>query len=217
MSKFIERVLVAANVLTLLALIFFLARPGGYANALIVKWRAQDDRRDILQRDWQRVSQPAHRLGASTQPIALVEFADYQCPFCKESHQVVQEYLAKHPEVGAGYRHLPLAIHPAARGAARAAICAEEQGRFREMHDELFRNSEWESDTNWVRVARDAGVPDIARFSVCLASSKPDGRLAQDESLAIRLRITGTPTFLTNARWFSGAASDSDLTKLLNR
>ncbi len=68
-----------------------------------------------------------------------------------DARQAAAEFIAQNPEVGVAYRHLPLPIHPAAEGAARAAICAQRQRRFEEMHARLFETARWHSDTLWIR------------------------------------------------------------------
>ena len=105
------------------------------------------------------------------------------------------------------YRHLPLPFHPAAEGAARASICAERQGRFREMYDRLFGTEAWLSDTNWNREAESAGVPDLGRFGNCLHDIDTDRRLAVDRNLAEALAVAGTPTFVHRKGIFVGILS----------
>lgn len=82
-----------------------------------------------------------------------------------------------------------------AEGAARAAICAEFQGRFRQMHSLLMETSEWQEDGEWVSLARWAEVPDVDEFETCLGGNRVERRLLEDRELADALGVTATPTF----------------------
>jgi protein-disulfide isomerase len=126
------------------------------------------------------------------------------------------KFLAAHPDVGIVFRHLPLPWHVAAEPAARAAICAEQQGYFRAFHDFLFTTASWETDQDWVKVARTVSVPDLAGFSRCLLSPAAEERLRTDAELAGLLHITGTPTFVTERRIAQGMQADSSLATLLD-
>jgi protein-disulfide isomerase len=103
-----------------------------------------------------------------------------------------------------------------AEGAARSVICAEDQGAFKSLHDHFFETSDWVSDTNWLAAARAAGVPDLTRFDDCMRSASTNGRIEKDRALAVRLRIRGTPTFVTKDRIIFGFVSDTALARLLS-
>jgi len=94
------------------------------------------------------------------------------------------------------YVHLPLAQHPAARGAALAQICTRPQGRGRQMHEYLMTNESWRSDTAWVAIAHGLGVEDTLEFKRCMLDSASSELLARGVALAKRLQVTGTPTFV---------------------
>src|SRR5207247_456636 len=136
----------------------------------------------------------------------LIEFSDYECPFCRTT-DVSLDSLRRSGKVRISYHHLPLSIHPAADGAARAAICAEEQGHFAQVHHELMSTSYWQRDSNWVRVARTAGIRDTLQFSRCLVDSTTTKRIAKDIAIATRLGVNGTPAFFTREKNRQGALS----------
>lgn len=137
-----------------------------------------------------------HRLGSS--PTVLIEFADYECPFCAdhatgEFPQIKRE-LIDTGQLSYAYLHFPLTkAHPDAMSASIAAECAGDQGRYWEMHTNLFRDPE-HLDADDLRIhAVDAGL-DVDRFSSCMASSTKD-RVMNDVAEAKRLGVKGTPTF----------------------
>ena len=163
---------------------------------------------------WDTLVAAGARLDAGSPPVRIVEFSDYQCPFCKQEHFVLSALLDSVPTLGIAYRHLPNDRHPAARGAALAAICAERQGHFREMHSSLFETIEWQTDTNWISLAKSAGIPDIGGFAVCLSDPSTSRRLEQDLRLAEQLGITGTPEFVSPKERVSGLVPPAGLLRL---
>jgi protein-disulfide isomerase len=161
---------------------------------------------------WTTLQQSGSPLSESRRGPVLVEFADYQCPYCRSTNSAIDS------AVGAGlvtvrYIHFPLAIHPAADGAARTAVCAEAQGRFRQVHSLLMTTVEWQDKESWVNVAKAAGVPDLPQFEYCLYDSSTTVRLDVDRELGQQLHVSGTPTFFTRTGRFSGAISLRDLTR----
>lgn len=138
--------------------------------------------------------------GIETAKIALVEFSDFQCPFCGQNFRTAYPRLSK-SFIDAGriqyvFKHLPLEeIHPLARGAAEAAECAREQRGFWEMHDHMFRNQQALSRADLVKHS-DALKFDSSLFGTCLKSEKPRLIVQRDIDEAKRLGLSGTPTFL---------------------
>jgi protein-disulfide isomerase len=120
--------------------------------------------------------------------------------------------------VAVAFYHIPIrAIHPKAEGASRAAICAEEQGRFDAMHHHLMGTSGWLTDTNWLAAAHAVGVPDIKKFSTCLGSPATTARLTADSAAAAKAGVRATPWFLTSRAVQRGASSTAVLRALLNK
>ena len=138
-------------------------------------------------------------LGAADAPVTVVEFTDYQCPFCKRFIQSTFPQL-KRDFIDTGkvrwiVRDLPLGFHPNANKAAQAAHCAGDQGKFWEMRDTLFRNNTKLGIEQLSAYAREIGLDGDA-FDACLASDRHQGQIAQDSQEANRIRITGTPSFV---------------------
>jgi len=138
-------------------------------------------------------------LGAPDAPVTVVEFTDYQCPFCKRFIQSTFPLL-KRDFIDTGkvrwiVRDLPLGFHPNANKAAQAAHCAGEQGKFWEMRDTLFRNNANLGVEQLPGYAREIGL-DGAAFDACLSSDRHQAQIDQDSQEANRIRITGTPSFI---------------------
>jgi protein-disulfide isomerase len=139
--------------------------------------------------------------------VELVEFADYQCPYCRLVNDSV-EALALRNGFRVVFRHFPIAaLHPAAEGAARSAICAEPQGKFIEMHRYLMTREEWQTDTAWAAIASAVGVPDVQSFLTCRHSPGTDAQLREDRKFVQALRLTGTPAFVDSQHVFIGTTA----------
>src|SRR5262249_19965607 len=129
------------------------------------------------------ITPDCHRKGARDAPVAVVEFSDFQCPYCAEAFRDLRELMRTRPEVSLVFRHFPLdgscnshvshSLHPDACLAACAAECAAKQGRFWEYHDLLFENHEHLERESLFRYARDANL-DLTAFGDCL--DHPDTR-----------------------------------------
>jgi protein-disulfide isomerase len=133
----------------------------------------------------------------------VVEYSDYECPYCARAHEETRAALAGRPDITLVRRHFPLdascnpavarTVHPSACALARAAICAEAQGRFSEMDDALFRNQRERLAP--AALAARIGL-DLERFAACVGSPEPDRRLAADVAGGIRDGVRGTPTYV---------------------
>jgi protein-disulfide isomerase len=138
-------------------------------------------------------------LGAADAPVTVVEFTDYQCPFCKRFIQSTFPLL-KRDFIDTGkvrwiVRDLPLGFHPNANKAAQAAHCAGEQGKFWEMRDTLFRNNANLGIERLPGYAREIGL-DVDAFDACLSSDRHQAQITEDSQEANRIRVTGTPSFV---------------------
>jgi protein-disulfide isomerase len=144
--------------------------------------------------------------GSATAPVTIVEFSDFHCPFCGKVQTTLTQVLARYGEkVRLVYHHFPIdQLHPQARKAAEAAMCANEQGKFWAYHDQLYANGPNASPTKLKALAQAAGL-DVATFESCLMSGKYQAAVQKDVEEAARLGLTSTPTFLINGRTLSGA------------
>lgn len=154
--------------------------------------------------------------GAVDGPVTIVEFSDFECPFCKQSHPTVKQVLERYPgKVRLAYRDFPLdSIHPQARRAAEAGRCAKDQGKFWEYHDLLFTQSPQLALEDLRRYAGQVGL-DVAKFDGCLAAGAHKAAVQRDLDEGNRLGITGTPAFFINGRTLSGAQPLEAFTRLI--
>ena len=198
----------------LLAVIAF--RPSGVLGSRLRAWNAERQVLALYRAEWEdAASARRSTLGSGGDAPVIFEFSDYQCPFCRSSHETVNGWAAD-GEARIVLVHVPLSDR--SREAARAAICAEEAGAFMRMHDHLMTSETWQApEVDWLSTAETAGVPAGTRFASCLASVAPDRRLARDSALAVRWRVTGTPTFVSEHARHVGRVSAGDLEKLLGR
>jgi protein-disulfide isomerase len=146
-----------------------------------------------------RVSSDGYSLGQSDAPLTLVEFTDYQCPFCKQFHTAAFDQLKKN-YIDTGKlrfvsRDLPLDMHPNAFGAAQAARCAGEQNNFWQMREILIAHSDELGAEAVVTYARQLGL-ELPRFRACLDSGKYLLIIRDDIADAGSAGIYGTPTFV---------------------
>ena len=151
-------------------------------------------------------TQGAYAFGPENAPITIVEFSDFQCPYCRRWHEEVYgPLLAAYPgKIRMVYRHLPLtSIHPDALPAAEAVMCAGEQDAFWPYHEKLF-SSETLGSEIYTQYARDLSL-DMTSFETCMADHKYQEAVQIDTDFAIDLGIRSTPTFFINGLPVVGA------------
>jgi protein-disulfide isomerase len=147
----------------------------------------------------------APATGPEDAPITMVEFSDYQCPFCQKAEPTVQEVLAKYPgKIRLVHRDFPLDNHQRAVPVSRAVYCAGEQGKFWEFHRNVYLKPSDFSDEDLKKRAADLGL-DAAAFGTCYASNKHDETIRAAAGQGTSLGVTGTPTFFINGRMLVGA------------
>lgn len=156
--------------------------------------------------------------GAKEVRVVLVEFSDFQCPFCAKANATLRQFMAKHSnQVTLVYKHLPLtSIHPEALPAAKASWAAAQQGKFWDYHDALFNQQAQLGDALYQKIARELKL-DLQRFERDRNSTAARDAISQDLQLAEKLGIDGTPFFVMNGEAFSGAVQLSDLEAILAR
>jgi len=143
--------------------------------------------------------------GSAWAPITIVEFADYQCPFCARAEASLHAVEKAHPgDVRVVWKNLPLPFHDHARAMAKAAVAADAQGHFWEMHDRLFALTGTIDRAAFERIAGDLHL-DVARFDRDLDDASLDARIDSDNADGAALGVTGTPTFFVNGHRVVGA------------
>jgi protein-disulfide isomerase len=159
---------------------------------------------------------PARLRGNPKAPVMIVEFSDYQCPYCHSVEPTVKELLAKYGDkVSLSYRDFPLtAIHSQAMIAAVASRCALEQGKFWEYHDQLFTASKLEKD-DLIEYARNLKLDD-KQFGSCLTNEKYKAEIDKDTSEGRKAGVNGTPGFFINGVFLNGAQPKDAFTHVID-
>jgi protein-disulfide isomerase len=157
-------------------------------------------------------------IGPANAPVTIIEFSDYQCPYCQVWYkQVYKQLMAQYPDqIRFVYRDLPLPMHPEAVPAAEAAECAGEQGKYFQYHDALFEQKYGLNRDAYEQYASDLGL-DLSAFTACLDSGKYQAEIQADASDATNAGITGTPSFVVNGRLLIGALPLSDFTSVIDQ
>jgi protein-disulfide isomerase len=155
--------------------------------------------------------------GAADARVTLVTFSDYQCPYCIRSEQVLADVLAKYPkDVRVVHRHFPLdQIHPFARPAAEAAMCADEQGRFWAFHDEIFALDGKLDEKSFDTIAGKLGL-DGAALDRCIEERRFKDYVENDAKAGEAAGVTGTPAFFVNGIPMKGARDVADLSRVID-
>jgi protein-disulfide isomerase len=151
-----------------------------------------------------------------TGKTVLVEFSDFQCPYCAKAHTNVQEFISKRSaDVTLVYKHLPLTqIHPEAQPAAQASWAAQQQNKFWEFHDALFANQDKLGNEFYQETAKKLGL-DLAKFDRDRQSPAAKSAIEADVKLAQSLELNGTPAFIMNGQLFTGAVPVEEFEKRL--
>ena len=147
------------------------------------------------------------QLGRQDALVTLIEFTDYQCPYCARAHETVKKLQAAYGDkLRVIVKNQPLPMHDKAPQAARAAAAAALQGKFAEMHDALFAPGADLGDLEGI--ARTAGL-DVGHFRAAMQGADVAGRVQRDQELAKTLVVQGTPSFFINGRRLTGAQPEA--------
>ncbi len=158
----------------------------------------------------------AQVLGPKSAQVTLVEFADYECPYCQKVAADVKKLKADFGDkVNFTYKDFPLPMHARAEKAAEAARCASKQNKFWEFHDELFHSKEL--DVDQLKAQARALKLDSDQFDKCLDSGQQAAAVERDRKEGMRLGITGTPSFFVNGHYLSGALDYAALRQVVEQ
>lgn len=157
-----------------------------------------------------------HMRGPVDAPVTLVEYGDYQCPYCGAAHPVVEMVRQRlRDRMRFVFRNFPLVdLHPHAEFAAQAAEAAGAQGKFWEMHDALFENQERLDPPAVAVYAQSIGI-DLDRLARDLQSGEPAAKVAEDFMSGVRSGVRGTPSFFINGMRYEGSWDPPDLLEAL--
>jgi protein-disulfide isomerase len=154
--------------------------------------------------------------GPDNAPITIVEFSDFQCPFCSRALGSVEQVMKAYPDkVRLVFRQFPLDMHKEAPKAAEAALCANEQGKFWEYHDVLFQNQQQLAVEQLKQHAGNLKL-DAKKFAECLDSGKMAATVKADMEAGSKVGVTGTPAFFINGVMLSGAQPFEEFKKVID-
>lgn len=163
-----------------------------------------------------KVDEDDHIRGNKDAKITIVEFSDYQCPYCARFHTTLEKVMENYPdEVRWVYKHFPLdSIHPYARKAAEASECAGEQNKFWEYNDKLFANQSSINIAYLSTVAKELKL-DTKKFDKCLADGTYAKKVDDDFQYGKKLGVTGTPGAFLNGQKLGGAVPYEQLEAMI--
>jgi protein-disulfide isomerase len=175
-------------------------------DALIDQLRKGEPLKVMLKAPRVAVASAGHpSLGSATAPVTIIEFGDFQCPFCKRAQPTLKEVMTKYSgKVRLVYMDFPLPMHNHALDAAKAARCANEQGKFWQYHDKLFEDQAKESPADLKATAKQLGL-NTAQFDSCFDKAKYQKEIEQDVAEGRKLGVDGTPSFYIDGRPLVGA------------
>jgi len=161
---------------------------------------------------------PSRVKGDPDAPVTIVEFSDFQCPFCNRIEPALKDVLTQYQgKVKLSYRDFPLSqIHPNAKIAAEASRCALDQGKYWEMHDAMFADQSKLDEAGLIKTAAGLGV-DQKAFGSCLKSGKYEEVVQEDFRAGSEAGVNGTPTFFIYGEFVSGVQSDADFARIIDR
>jgi protein-disulfide isomerase len=183
----------------------------------LAQLRAQYDVRNLLEPARIEVEAIGPSRGPADAPITLVEFSDFECPFCVRILPTLDQIQETYgDQVRIVYRHFPLnGIHPNAQLAAEASLCADAQGKFWEMHDAIFEVRGKVDADGLKSMAADLGL-DSEVFDGCLDSREFQDQVAADLEAGRQAGVTGTPALFINGRFLSGAQPFNVISRVID-
>ena len=157
-----------------------------------------------------------HVFGSVTAPLEVIEYGDYECPYCGIAYPIVKSIQQKlGPEMRFAFRNFPLSnIHPHAFKAAVAAEAAGLQQKFWEMHDIIFENQKALGDENILQLAQKIGL-NSERFKKDILEKELAAKVEMDFESGIRFGVNGTPSFFANGKKYGGELDEEELLQFL--
>ena len=157
-------------------------------------------------------------LGEADAPVTIIEFGDYECPYCevfyKETEEQIRRKYIETGKVKMVYRDFPLDKHPSAMPAALAAQCAGDQGKYWAYHDALFDRQAQLATMDYTALAKELGLNEKT-FKSCLDSRKYENEVKKDYQDGVRAGVKGTPAFFINGIFIEGAYPYEDFEKVI--
>jgi protein-disulfide isomerase len=184
---------------------------------LLSALRAKYHPKVLLEPERVQVSEAgAPAKGSKNAPVTIIEFSDFQCPFCGRVEPALKEVLKTFGDkVRLVYRQFPLGFHANAEKAGEASLCANDQGKFWEMHDAMFANQHALGVDKLKATAARLGL-NTDQFDNCLDSGKYKAQVQKDLAAGMAAGVQGTPTLFINGRAISGAVPFSEITRVID-
>jgi protein-disulfide isomerase len=157
-------------------------------------------------------------VGKKGAKVTIVEFSDFQCPFCARGAEIVHEIAKKYGnKVVIGFRHFPLPMHKEARPASEASMCVSEQGsdKFWKFHDKVFKNQQSLDDASLEKFAKESGA-NVDKFKECVSSKKYAKVVQDDLTYGEKVGVRSTPTFFVNGQIVNGAVPLEQFSEMID-
>jgi protein-disulfide isomerase len=155
--------------------------------------------------------------GPANAKVTIIEFSDFQCPYCRRGFETMEEIMKAYPnDVKIAFKHYPLPFHKEAEPAAKAAWAAQQQGKFWEFHDALFKNQDKLGTQFYLDTAKELKL-DVEKFKKDMASPEASKQIQEDTDLGARNGIQGTPGFFVNGVAVRGAYPASHFKQIIDR
>ncbi len=156
--------------------------------------------------------------GPEAAKVTIIEFSDFQCPYCGREIPVVERVLKEYAgKVRLVFRHFPLEFHAQAEKAAEASLCANDQGKFWNLHDLMFKNQETLQVDKLKEYAKGIAGVDAAKFDKCLDSGEKKATVEGDQKAGSEAGVNGTPAFFVNGILISGAQEFDKFKDVIDR
>lgn len=165
-----------------------------------------------------KINESDHIQGSPEAPVVLVEYADYQCPYCGQAYSIIKQLQKRFGDKMAFvFRNYPIQeLHPFAVHAALAAEAAKLQGKFWEMHDIIFENQRHLDDSSLLKYAKEIGL-DIPKFEKDFSSTTTIQKIQKDVQSGNDVTVQGTPAFFINGKFFPGNWTSTEFPDMLEK
>ncbi len=157
-------------------------------------------------------------FGKADAKVTIVEFSDFQCPFCSKAGEIVTELKKKYGnKIRVAFKHYPLPMHREARPASEASMCINEQSsdKFWKYHDILFKHQDKLDNASLETYAKEAGA-DVAKFKACFAAGKYKDAVQKDMEYGEKIGVKSTPTFFINGQLVAGAVPVDQFSEIID-
>ncbi len=196
---------VASAILIALAISVFWVSPGSKSNRI-------DPMKTISKQKWDELLDGGHTIGSKDAPVTLIEFSDFQCPYCGMFEKVLEQYRKDHPgQIRLIMYNYPLRQHPQAVTAAEAAECVSHMGDYPRFHNLLFKNQQKFPSQPFDSLAKLAGVTDLSALHGCMKDTTTINAIRQQIVMGNSVDLFQTPTIIINRAYYSGALSYKEL------